>query len=93
MALDYMRQWDDVASRGPWIARFLQYADHERFMLDELAGVARPWGELRRELTDAFTPPRARQVLITPSATAGARTAGVVAAVAHAEHVWRPRAP
>ncbi|MBK7197886.1 MAG: insulinase family protein [Myxococcales bacterium] len=89
MALDYMQQWDDVASRGPWIARFLQYADHERFMLDELAGVARPWGELRRELTDAFTPPRARQVLITPSATAGARTAGVVAAVAHAEHVWR----
>lgn len=89
MALGYMRAWDDLASRGPWIARFMQFADHQRFMLDELAGMARPWGELRRELTDTFTPPRARQVLITPSAAAGQRTAGVATAVAHAEHVWR----
>ena len=89
IALDYMQDWDDFGARGPWIATFLQYADHKRFMLDELVSLGRPWTEQRKELTAAFTPPRARVVLITPSPGAGPRTSGLVAAVAHDEHVWR----
>ncbi|MBK9037328.1 MAG: insulinase family protein [Myxococcales bacterium] len=87
MALGFMDSWDDAGARGPWIAEFLQYAEHDRFMLEELRGLAAPWPTLMQPLAGRFSPPRSRRVLITPGG--GGRRAGAVAAAAHGDHVWR----
>ena len=40
MTLAYLASWDDLAHRGGWIADFLQYTDHNWFMLRELRVIA-----------------------------------------------------
>jgi zinc protease len=41
--LEQMTRWDDLSSRGAWIADFLQYADHRWFMLEDLRMAAEGW--------------------------------------------------
>lgn len=88
MALSYMARWDNTARRGDWIARYLQYADHQAFMIQELREVAVAWPTAFAQYSHAFAPGETRQIAVLPGG--GAPEAGRTLALAERDlHVWR----
>ncbi|MEZ4399827.1 MAG: insulinase family protein [Kofleriaceae bacterium] len=90
LALGDVEAWDDAASRGPLIARYLQYADHTGFLLEDLRTLAQPWRAFDKALRPRLAQARSHRILITPGPGVDRGAVGSqLGAGATEQHVWR----
>ncbi len=75
LTMAYVASWDDLPDRGPWIADFMQFTDHDWFMLKDMRQIMDTnWRTAIGELRASLRADRSRIVLLTPGdAKAGAK--------------------
>ena len=89
--LDRMLTWDNLLARGSWIADYLQYADHDWFMLDDLRTAAEGWDRHKQEVVDQLRPDHARVVLLESGGRSGSTSVVDVKPTGSHDLVpWRP---
>ncbi len=90
MTMSYVESWDDLPTRGRWIADFMQFTDHNWFMLKEMRAInATNWAVAIRQLRSTFSPGRSHVVLLTPSdAATGTRDTSIPSG-SHDLSPWR----
>ena len=91
VVLEQLARWDDLPGRGAWLADYLQYTTHARFMLAELDAAREGWAAHRTAIADGLTAAHARVVLLDPGlAPAGrARVTDSGGAGTHDLMPWR----
>ncbi|HUQ04071.1 MAG TPA: insulinase family protein [Kofleriaceae bacterium] len=90
MTMEYVESWDDLPSRGRWITDFMQYTDHNWFMLKEMRAITdTPWGVAVAQLRGAMTRDRSHVVLLTPSKAVRRAPAAAVPSGSHNLTPWR----
>ena len=92
LTMAYVQSWDHLPGRGGWIAQFMQYTDHNWFMLKEMRQITdTDWRNAIRELRAAMRADLAHVVLLTPG---DAKVRATPTAVPSGSHDLRPwRAP
>ena len=90
MTLRYAESWDNLAERGSWLADFMQYTDHNWFMLSELrAAVELRESEVIAGTKDNFARERARIIHLTPRPGGAGSLTAAVPAGSHDVTPWR----
>lgn len=89
VAAQHLARWDSASQRGERIARYLQHADHNWFVLQDLREIATPWHDAFRLHAPAFAKDATVRVTIRPGA-AGTTAPGRALALTERDlHVWR----
>ncbi len=90
MVLSHLQGWDDLPGRGRWIADFMQFTTHDRFMLMELSSINdTDWRVAIDQLRTTLTQDRSHIVLLTPATAGGGTKLTNVAAATHQLVPWR----
>jgi len=90
MTAEYLETWDDSAARGGWIADFLEYTDHNWFMLKELRTIATlDWKATILSLAVNLSEDQSHVVLMTPQEHGHGRGVTAIAAGSHDVEPWR----
>ncbi|MBZ0235593.1 MAG: insulinase family protein, partial [Deltaproteobacteria bacterium] len=91
LELSLVAGWDDLESRGGWIADFMQYTDHNWFMLAEMKALDQTdWERASEELAGVLSREHSHAALVVPSGKkSGRRLAAAVPAGAHDQVPWR----
>lgn len=91
LELSLVAGWDDLEHRGGWIADFMQYTDHNWFMLAEMKALDQTdWGRAAEELGGVLTRENSHAALFVPSGKkSGRRLAAAMPAGAHDQVPWR----
>ncbi|HUQ04829.1 MAG TPA: pitrilysin family protein [Kofleriaceae bacterium] len=88
--LGIVAKWDDLDTRGSWIADFMQYTDHNWFMLAEMRALtATNWDQAAKDLAGILSEENAHVAVILPSGDSGAGTlAKAVPTGTHTQVPW-----
>jgi zinc protease len=88
--LGIVARWDDLDTRGSWIADFMQYTDHHWFMLAEMRALtATNWDQAAKDLAGFLDEENAHVAVILPSGETGAGTlAKAVPTGTHTQVPW-----
>jgi zinc protease len=91
LELGLVARWDDLGSRGGWIADFMQYTQHNRFMLAQLRALDEEnWDQVSEILAGLLIAKNSHVALITPSGKKGGHSLrAAVPAGAHQQVPWR----
>lgn len=91
LELGLVARWDDLGSRGGWIADFMQYTRHNWFMLAQLRALDdTDWDKASAQLAMVLGEAHSHAALIVPSSgKAGRSLRQAVAAGAHQQVPWR----
>jgi zinc protease len=90
MTFDYIASWDNRAVRGDWIAQFMQFTDHQWFMLRELRTLAATrWHEKLPEMAGQLTQANSHVAMLLPSGHAATKVAAAIPTSSHDIGVWR----
>jgi zinc protease len=91
LELAIVARWDDLDARGSWIADFMQYTDHNWFMLAEMRGLAATdWRLASAQLAELFGEQFSHVAFIQPSGKGTTHTlASAVPTGSHSQIPWR----
>lgn len=90
MSFNYIANWDNRRVRGDWIAKFMQFTDHNWFMLRELRTLASTrWNEKLPAMAAKLVQANSHVAMLLPSGNAATKVATAVPTTSHDVGVWR----